>query len=68
MPRAVSLKTDPSELNGDSERTVQKLSSLGHSIDQEIGPIGGAQAIKINENGVLEGASDPRKDGSALGY
>ena len=53
---------------GYSERTVQKLSSLGHSIDQEIDPIGGAQAIKINENGVLEGASDPRKDGSAIGY
>ena len=26
------------------------------------------QAIKICENGVLEGASDPRKDGCALGY
>ena len=45
---------------GYSERTVQKLSSLGHSIDQEIGPIGGALAIKINENGGLEGASDHR--------
>ena len=53
---------------GYSERTVQKLSGLGHNIYQEIGPIGGAQAIKINENGVLEGASDPRKDGSAIGY
>ena len=47
---------------------VQKLSSLGHNIDQKIGPIGGAQAIKINGNGVLQGASDPRKDGSAIGY
>lgn len=53
---------------GYNERTVQKLSSLGHTIDQNIGPIGGAQAIKIHKNGVLEGASDPRKDGSALGY
>jgi gamma-glutamyltranspeptidase/glutathione hydrolase len=41
---------------------------VGHSIEQDIGPIGGAQAIKICENGVLEGASDPRKDGCALGY
>ena len=53
---------------GYDESIVQKLSSLGHKIDQKIGPIGGAQAIKINENGVLEGASDPRKDGCAIGY
>ena len=53
---------------GYNESTVQKLSSLGHNIDQKIGPIGGAQAIRINENGVLQGASDPRKDGSAIGY
>ena len=30
--------------------------------------IGGAQAIRIHKNGVLEGASDPRKDGAAIGY
>ena len=53
---------------GYNESTVQKLSNVGHSIEQDIGPIGGAQAIKICENGVLEGASDPRKDGCALGY
>ena len=53
---------------GYEESTVQKLSSLGHNIDQKIGPIGGSQAIRIHKNGVLEGASDPRKDGSAIGY
>ena len=53
---------------GYDESIVQKLSNLGHNINQKIGPIGGAQAIKINGNGVLQGASDPRKDGSAIGY
>ena len=32
------------------------------------GPLGGGQAILIRDDGVLEGASDPRKDGIALGY
>lgn len=53
---------------GYRQNVVQELEDLGHAISQEIEPIGGAQAIRILKNGVLEGASDPRKDGCALGY
>ncbi|MGB1235463.1 MAG: gamma-glutamyltransferase [Planktomarina sp.] len=44
------------------------LSERGHKITTPPEPIGGAQAILIREDGVLKGASDPRKDGCALGY
>ena len=44
------------------------LAEMGHDIEVPSAPIGGAQAILIHENGVLEGASDPRKDGCATGY
>lgn len=46
----------------------QQLVEMGHKVQIPHGPIGGAQAIMIGENGVLTGASDPRKDGCALGY
>lgn len=46
----------------------QALADLGHRVVDPPTAIGGAQAIRIHDNGVLEGASDPRKDGCALGY
>ena len=51
---------------GDDIRVT--LSDLGHNVAIPDTAIGGAQAIKIHDNGVLEGASDPRKDGCAIGY
>jgi gamma-glutamyltranspeptidase/glutathione hydrolase len=45
-----------------------KLSAMGHDMVDADGPIGGAQAILMDDSGVLQGASDPRKDGCALGY
>jgi len=54
---------------GYSAETRDALAALGHRVEESETPIGGAQAILIDEaNGVLRGGSDPRKDGCALGY
>jgi gamma-glutamyltranspeptidase/glutathione hydrolase len=46
-----------------------ELQALGHRVLWADGPFGGAQAIWIDDaEGVLIGASDPRKDGCAIGY
>ncbi|WP_377509421.1 gamma-glutamyltransferase family protein [Octadecabacter sp. R77987] len=52
---------------GYGDNVMQELADLGHNVQRPAGPIGGAQAIRIHDD-VLEGASDPRKDGCALGY
>ena len=49
--------------------TVKALQDMGHKTSVPSRPIGGAQAIQINwDKGVLTGASEPRKDGCAIGY
>ncbi len=54
---------------GYSDQTRAKLSEMGHKVETPSAPIGGAQAIWIDpDSGLLIGASDPRKDGCALGY
>lgn len=53
---------------GYCETVRAELADMGHTITIPDQPIGGAQAILIRPDGVLEGASDPRKDGCALGY
>ncbi len=53
---------------GYPQAVAQQLSDIGHTVSIPDTPLGGAQAIRICESGVLEGASDPRKDGCALGY
>jgi gamma-glutamyltranspeptidase/glutathione hydrolase len=53
---------------GYSPKVHQELADLGHDVVVPPVGIGGAQAIRIHEHGVLEGGSDPRKDGCALGY
>jgi gamma-glutamyltranspeptidase/glutathione hydrolase len=53
---------------GYSDAVRAQLADKGHDVVVPDAPIGGAQAIRIHDNGVLEGASDPRKDGCAIGY
>ncbi|MEM9756744.1 MAG: gamma-glutamyltransferase family protein, partial [Pseudomonadota bacterium] len=54
---------------GYSAATCDALAQLGHTLTVPEEPIGGAQAIRIDATtNVLQGASDPRKDGAALGY
>lgn len=53
---------------GYSDAVRQELADKGHNVVVPDGPLGGGQAIRIRPDGVMIGASDPRKDGCALGY
>lgn len=65
FPNAGIVETE----NGVSSSLLRSLADLGHQLVPADGPLGGGQAIIIDRvNGVLVGASDPRKDGMALGY
>ncbi|MEW4568309.1 gamma-glutamyltransferase [Tautonia sp. JC769] len=60
---AVSLES------GIGPEVREALEAKGHRIDDRPGSYGGYQAIRIDlERGVLQGGSDPRKDGAAIGY
>ena len=51
------------------QEILNGLEAKGHKTYIPPRPIGGAQAIWIDwDNGVLKGASEPRKDGMAAGY
>lgn len=67
-PRAFSDAGNMKVERGYSDSVRAELSDMGHAVTIPDTPIGGAQAIQIRDDGVLEGASDPRKDGCALGY
>ncbi|MGB3687906.1 MAG: gamma-glutamyltransferase family protein [Jannaschia helgolandensis] len=67
-PRAFSDNGVMSVELGYSDTVRAELYAMGHNVRIPEGPIGGAQSIRIDDSGYLEGASDPRKDGCALGY
>jgi gamma-glutamyltranspeptidase/glutathione hydrolase len=49
--------------------SLKVLAERGHQLSGPGGAFGGYQAILIDhENGVLQGGTDPRKDGCAAGY
>ena len=55
--------------SGFPQTTRERLQQLGHKVQTDPGGFGGYQGIWIDwENGVLQGGSDPRKDGAAVGY
>ena len=67
-PRSFSDAGTMKVERGYSDAVRSELAEMGHNVVIPEAPIGGAQAIRIRPDGVLEGASDPRKDGCALGY
>ena len=70
LPRLFPTLTGSVDVeSGMPEASVKGLQALGHQTQAPSKPIGGAQAIRIDwDEGTLTGASEPRKDGSALGY
>ena len=67
-PRCFSGPSGMEVERGYSEAVRQGLAAMGHRVSVPDEPLGGSQAICIGADGVLVGASDPRKDGCALGY
>ena len=68
-PRSFATEGTLKVERGYPDATRDALFALGHDVSTPDGPLGGGQAILIDHaKGVLLGASDPRKDGCALGY
>ncbi len=66
-PRAFSGTEGMEVERGYGDAVRADLAAMGHAVVVPQTPLGGAQAIRIDGD-VLIGASDPRKDGCALGY
>lgn len=68
-PRAFATNGELQVECGYPDTVRVALSDKGHNVVVPDKAIGGAQAIRVAyDSGILEGASDPRKDGCAIGY
>jgi gamma-glutamyltranspeptidase/glutathione hydrolase len=69
LPRGLHYEGIYQLEDGVPAETVAGLQKIGHQTAKVLVPHGGAQSVWIDrERGALVGASDPRKDGCALGY
>ncbi len=68
-PRAFADEDGLKLEDGYNNAIAQSMQDLGHEVVRTSSPLGGAQAILLDTtNDTLIGASDPRKDGLAIGY
>jgi gamma-glutamyltranspeptidase/glutathione hydrolase len=67
-PRSFSWVDGMEVERGYSQDVRAQLAQMGHKVITPPDALGGAQNILMQDSGVLIGASDPRKDGCALGY
>ncbi len=67
-PRSFSGSEGMLVERGYSDTVRRELAQMGHQVSIPEIPLGGAQNILIDDSGILIGASDPRKDGCAVGY
>ena len=67
-PRSFAYEDQLSVESSMAAAVIEGLRNKGHKVDVNEAPMGGGQCILRLANGVLQAASDPRKDGLALGY
>ncbi|MEX0606853.1 MAG: gamma-glutamyltransferase, partial [Halofilum sp. (in: g-proteobacteria)] len=69
LPRAFFYDGEMQLEAGIPNETADALTAMGHKVVRAEKPHGGGQAIwRDPATGVLTAGSDPRKDGSALGF
>ncbi len=69
LPRVFAWEGQVEAERGVPLDVLDRLARLGHACVRVAAPHGGGQAVFVDRaRGVLVGASDPRKDGLALGY